>query len=222
MLWMKEFFSTCNFLKMSNKIVYPSAESNKGPILEVLHKHMAKNIDGQVLEIASGTGQHISYFAAHFPRLTFQPSEYDTSLFNSIKAYANETPTKNVKDPIRINVTDDWTTWGVPNDFDYVININMIHVTPFPCTLALFKNVCEVLKMKGLLIMYGPYANNGVLEPQSNRDFDKNIRASNPDWGVRDIQDLMRVADPHGIKIIKIYDLPSNNKCLVWKKYDKF
>lgn len=215
----KKSLKCCLF---SKKIVYESSESNKIPILEVLQKYFDKYLDGQVLEIASGTGQHISYFAAHFPRLTFQPSENDTSLFDSIKAYAEETPTKNVKDPIRINITDDWATWNVPNDFDYVININMIHVTPFSCTLALFKNVCGVLKIKGLLITYGPYANNGVLEPKSNKDFDRSIRARDPECGVRDIQDLVRVAEPHGMKIVKIHDMPANNKCLVWKKFEKF
>ncbi|KAJ8967416.1 hypothetical protein NQ314_002923 [Rhamnusium bicolor] len=202
----------------SQKINYPASERNKTPIFEVLQKHFDKNIDGKVLEISSGTGQHVSYFASHFPRLIFQPSEYETSLFNSIKAYAKDTPTKNIKDPIRIDIVDDWKTWNVSNDFDYVINVNMMHVAPFSCTIGLFKNISAVLKPRGILITYGPYANNGVLEPQSNRDFDSNIRARDPQCGVRDIQDLIKIAESYGIKLLHIYDLPANNKCLIWQK----
>ncbi|KAJ8967326.1 hypothetical protein NQ317_001259 [Molorchus minor] len=202
----------------SKKINYPSADRNKKPILDVLQKHFKKDIEGRVLEISSGTGQHASYFALHFPRLIFQPSEYDMSLFESIKAYANDTPTRNLKDPIRINIVEDWKTWNIGNDFDYVININMIHVAPFACSVGLFKNVSAIIKPEGLLITYGAYANNGILEPQSNRDFDNSIRARDPECGVRDIQDLKILAESYGINLIYAYDLPSNNKCLVWQK----
>ncbi|KAJ8925939.1 hypothetical protein NQ315_009791 [Exocentrus adspersus] len=221
MLFFKRIIYTSSTLfKMSTKINYPSADRNKTPILEVLQKHFNVTQEGQVLEIASGTGQHISYFASHFPRLVFQPSEYETFLFDSIKAYARDTPTKNVKDPVRIDVTEDWRTWNIPNNFDYIINVNMIHVAPFSCAVGLFKNVGAVLKKHGLLVTYGPYANNGVLEPQSNRDFDRNIRARDPSCGVRDIQDLIKVAEPYGLKLVKIYEMPSNNKCLIWQRIE--
>lgn len=171
-----------------------------------------------MLEIASGTGQHLAYFASHFPKLSFQPSEYETTLFDSIRAYAADTPAKNVKDPLFINVLDDWKKWNVPYDFDYVININMIHVTPFTCTIGLFRNVSCILKSGGLLIMYGPYANNGVLEPQSNRDFDRHIRGIDPNCRVRDIQDLVKIAESYAMRLIKIHEMPANNKCLIWEK----
>lgn len=202
----------------SRKINYPSADRNKTPILEVLQKHLDPNRDGKLLEISSGTGQHLAYFARSFPKLAFQPSEYDTSLFNSIRAYGLDTPTKNMKDPLYINILDDWQKWNVSNDFDYVINVNMIHVTPFTCTKALFKNVSQILKPGGLLIIYGPFANNGVLEPKSNRDFDRHIRQRDPNCGVRDIQDLIKIAESYTMKLMYIYEMPANNKCLVWEK----
>ncbi|CAH1988560.1 unnamed protein product [Acanthoscelides obtectus] len=206
-----------NALNMSQKISYPAAERNKTPILEVLKKHL-KNVEGDVLEISSGTGQHAAFFARHFPKLTFQPSEYDTSLFPSIKAYAEEVPTKNVKDPIYVNAADDWKSLGVSNRFDYVINVNMIHVSPLPCTTGLFKNVGEILKPGGLMITYGAYANNGIIEPQSNIDFDKEIRKRNPEFGIRDIQDLIKLGKNYGIELSSTYEMPANNKCLVWTK----
>lgn len=202
----------------SKKIVYPASERNKSPILEVLKQHFDAEQSGNVLEIASGTGQHASYFAAHFPNLRFQPSEHDTSLFESIEAYARETPTKNVESPIKIDVTADPKSWKVNGAFDYLINVNMIHISPFECTIGLFKNGCAVLKNGGVLVTYGPYAHNGVITPESNVNFDRNLRRQNPEWGLRDIVDLEKLAAGFGVKLLKIYDLPANNKCLIWKK----
>lgn len=205
-------------LFFSQKINYPSADRNKTPILEILQKHIDSRKYGKLIEIASGTGQHLAYFAPHFPKIVFQPSEYEISLLPSIREYVADVPTKNIKDPVYINVLHEWTNWNVSNDFDYALNVNMIHVAPFSCTIGLFKNISSVLKPRGLLFMYGPYANNGILEPQSNRDFDRHIRARDPDCGVRDIQDLIKVAEPYYMKLMYIYEMPSNNKCLVWEK----
>lgn len=208
----------CLLIFYSRKINYPSADRNKTPILGILQKYFNPEKSGKVLEIASGTGQHVAFFASHFHNLSFQPSEYETSLFDSIRAYAAEVPTKNVKEPIFINVLDDWKKWNTPYDFDYCININMIHVAPFTCTIGLFRNVGCVLKPGGMLIMYGPYANNGVLEPQSNVDFDRHIRERDPKCGVRDIQDLIKIAESYAMRLTNIHEMPANNKCLIWEK----
>lgn len=202
----------------SSKQVFPAAERNKTFILEILQKYFDPNRSRNAVEIASGTGQHISYFAAHFPKITFQPSECDQQLLNSIKAYADETPTKNVKYPIRFDVRDDPKVLGDEKQFDYMINVNMIHVSPYECTEALFRDAAFLLKPKGVLITYGAYAHNGVITPQSNIDFDKNLRMQNPEWGLRDINDIEKIANAFGIELLKIYDLPANNKCLAWKK----
>lgn len=160
----------------------------------------------------------MSYFAKHFPKLTFQPSECETPLLESIKAYAEETPTKNVKLPIRIDITHDPKTWGIDKQFDYMININMIHVSPPECTEALFRNAGDILKPSGILITYGAYAHNGRITPQSNVEFDKGLRIQNPEWGLRDINDIENIANKFGIQLLKIHDLPANNKCLAWRK----
>lgn len=202
----------------SKKIVYPACERNKCHILEVLKTHFDAQQAGNVLEIASGTGQHISYFASHFPNLIFQPSEWDASLFGSLMEYARETPTKNVKYPVKIDVTTDSSEWNLNLLYDYIINVNMIHISPFKCAEGLFRNGCNILKVGGLLITYGPYAQNGVITPESNVNFDKSLRRQNPEWGLKDIEDLKKIAESCGVTLLKIYDLPANNKCLVWKK----
>lgn len=188
--------------------------------MEVLQRHLDPSKPANVLEISSGTGQHISYFAQHFPNLTFQPSEYEEGLFRSIKAYAKDTPTKNVKNPVMIDVTTDSETWNVYTEkFDYLININMMHIAPIDCTVGLFKNAGNILKPNGLMITYGPYAFDGIIEPQSNIDFDKGLRRQHPEWGLRDVRDMLKIATEYGIKFLKKYDLPANNKCLIWQKH---
>lgn len=194
---------------------YPAAERNKSFILDVLKQYLNPT-SGKVLEISSGTGQHIAHFAENFPKLVFQPSEYDNSLFKSIKTYADNVPTKNIKPPIKIDVTTDYRQWNCGNNYDCLININMLHITPFSCSIGLFKNAAGVVKKGGFIITYGPYANNGILEPESNVNFNRGLKMQNSEWGVRDIEDLKRIAGEYKIELLKIHDLPANNKCLVW------
>ncbi|KAK4884670.1 hypothetical protein RN001_000941 [Aquatica leii] len=204
---------------MSQKIQYPASERNKQPILEVLQKHIPTNTQGNLLEIASGTGQHASFFAEHFPKLIFHPSEYDYSLFASLRAYAKDTPTKNVRDPIEIDVTTPYTSWNLSHQhYDYILNINMIHISPYSSTIGLFQNCSKLLKPNGLMIMYGPYACDGVIIPESNINFDRGLRMQNKEWGLRDIQDLKSLAAINNMELIEKYNLPANNMCLIWKQ----
>lgn len=173
-----------------------------------------------------GPGLHVSYFAPHFQKITFQPSEYEVGMFQSIKAYKGTQP--NVLDPIFMDISQEFKQLEskfkdqplnkCQNIFDWMLNINMIHISPFKCTEGLFKNASKLLKPQGLLFTYGPYSENYVLTPESNVSFDRNLRAQNPEWGVRDICDLKKLAEENSIELIKIHDLPSNNKMLVWMK----
>lgn len=181
-----------------------------------MKKHLKTDEEGKVLELASGTGQHCSYFGSHFPNLQFQPSDVEQSLFDSIIAYAEDTPTKNVRYPIRLDVSGN--NWQLDDFFDYIICVNLIHVSPIECSVGLFRNGSQVIKPGGLIITYGAYAYKGVIEPQSNIDFDKSIRSQQPKWGLRDIIDLENIAKKYGIILKHKYDMPSNNKCLVWQK----
>lgn len=202
----------------SQKISYPASERNKSFILGVLQKHLDASKPANLLEISSGTGQHCAYFARHFPDVAFQPSECDASLFDSIRAYARDAPANNVRDPI---VIDAKTTWRLPiPQYDYAININMMHVSEYACTTGLFANARRALKPRGLMVTYGAYAHHGVIAPQSNVDFDAGLRRQNSEWGLRDIVDLERLGKENGIALLKIYDLPANNKCLVWQRSD--
>lgn len=211
------------FFCCSKKLVNPSAIRNREPILEILKNHFGTGF-GTALEISSGVGNHVEHFAPNFPKITFQPSEFDQSNLNSIQAYADDCPTKNILPPILIDVRDSFTKWGsfYPDTIDFMININMIHITEFSCAEGLFRNAGALLKPNGLLITYGPYAENGILTPESNKRFDAGLRSQNREWGVRDIADLERLAKQCSIYLKDKYEMPANNKLLIWQKNNTF
>ncbi|XP_073979960.1 methyltransferase-like 26 isoform X2 [Rhodnius prolixus] len=209
--------------QMSVKHCHPAAERNKEPILQTLKKYIDNSKDGQFLEISSGSGQHVAHIAPNFPRIIFQPSEIEDSSLKSIAVYAAECPTKNIKPPVLLDVktpTSQWINGTLEKtSLDYILNINMIHISEWQCTEGLFRSSGELLKPSGLLFTYGPYAINGEIKPESNVEFDKSLRMRNPSWGLRDIvRQLEPLATTNNLLLIKTHDLPANNKLLVWQK----
>ncbi|XP_018349139.1 PREDICTED: UPF0585 protein C16orf13 homolog A [Trachymyrmex septentrionalis] len=204
----------------AKKLIYPAADRNKDPILSVLKRYIQPGRNQTLLEISSGTGQHVAHFAPHFPQVTFYPSEYDPKLLDSIAAYANGY--SNIKSPIRIDITTDYRLWGngifKSNSLEYIYNANMIHISPYQCTIGLFNNANQLLKPNGLLITYGPYAFDGQITPQSNVDFNESLKLQDPNWGLRDVTVLKKLAEENNITLIEIVDMPANNKTIIWKK----
>lgn len=204
----------------AKKLIYPAADRNKDPIISVLRQFIQRGTNQTFLEIASGSGQHVAHFAPHFPHITFYPSEYEPRLLESIAAYANGF--SNIKDPIQIDVTSDFRTWGQgmfkESSVDYIYNANMIHISPYQCSIGLFRNAGKLLKPDGFLFTYGPYAIDGKITPESNVNFDKSLKLQNESWGLRDLKDLIKLAMENGIKMIQIFDMPANNKTVIWKK----
>lgn len=164
------FFFLLSGKQAAVRLKNSSADRNCQPILDCLHKVLDKNQYGlRLLEISSGTGQHVAHFAPHFSNIAFYPSEYETSMFSSIRAYTELL--SNVALPMTIDVRQPFGKWNwhvanlqptkVAGTFDYILNINMIHITPWSCTEGLFKNSSGLLKPNGMMITYGPYASNG-------------------------------------------------------------
>lgn len=207
-----------------SKLFAPSADRNKNPILEVLQKYIPDNRNEErqlsCLEIASGTGQHVVHFARGFPYIAFQPSEFTTSSLPSIQQYIIESGLQNIKPPIEIDVTTPISTWNLAHQqYDLILNINMIHITPWQCTLSLFEKAGKLLTRNGLLITYGPYSLHGEITPESNVNFDQSLKNQDERWGLRDIDDLEKLASVNGLKLVNVEDMPSNNKTLIWKRY---
>jgi cyclopropane fatty-acyl-phospholipid synthase-like methyltransferase len=191
----------------------PSAERNKGPILDVLARVLPRR--GLVLEIASGTGQHVVHFAKALPDLTWQPSDPDPELRESIALRVSEEQATNINRPIDLDVTK--LPWPLQTA-DAVVAINMIHVAPWSATLALFEGAKALLSSEQVLFLYGPYRRHGRHTSESNAQFDLALRARSPEWGLRDMEAVSDVADGAGFALAEIVEMPANNFSLVFKR----
>ena len=183
--------------------------------MQVLKENIPQNKPLNALEIASGSGTHVRYFAEHLPQVTWQPSDCDQNNLPSLHAYKQEHP-DNIMDPLVLDVSEDLDLKN--NNYDFNLCTNMIHISPWAATLGLLSNAGCILQPGGLLITYGPYSLDGVLEPESNRNFDHSLRGMNVEWGIRDIRDLEGEAAREGLELFKVVDMPANNKMLIFKK----
>ena len=193
----------------------PSAERNKGPILDVLARVLPRR--GLVLEIASGTGQHVVHFAKVLSHLTWQPSDPDAELRESIALRDEEEHRANINSPIHLDVTK--LPWPLQTA-DAVVAINLVHVAPWSATLALFEGAKALLSADHVLFLYGPYRRCGHHTSEGNVQFDLDLRAHNPEWGLRDLEAVSDVAAGAGFVLAEIVEMPANNFSLVCKRRD--
>jgi SAM-dependent methyltransferase len=191
----------------------PAAERNAEPIRAVLERVLPA--EGLVLEIASGTGQHAVHMARAFPRLMWQPSDVDELALESIGAWREEAGLANLLAPVRLDVMEEvWPVEGA----DAVVCINMIHIAPWECALALFRGAGRILPMGGLLYLYGPYRFHGSVTAESNAAFDASLRARDAAWGVRDLDHIEPAVAANGLVLEETVAMPANNHSLVFRR----
>jgi len=196
----------------------PATGRNREPILAVLAALLPPS-EGprRVLEIASGTGEHAAFFAAHLPHLRWQPSDPDPAALASIAAWREHAGTPdNLAAPIRLDVTALWPAELGP--VDVVFCANMIHIAPWQACLGLFHGAAEALVAGGMLILYGPFAEGGRHTAPSNEAFDASLRARDSRWGVRDVDDVSALATVAGFALEARHAMPANNLILVFRR----
>jgi SAM-dependent methyltransferase len=193
--------------------VSPSAERNKGPIAELLMRVLPEQ--GDVLEVGSGTGQHVQHFAQAMPHIRWQPTERDADCLKSIASWLALALVPNVNAPIRLDVHD--KIWPV-GQVAAVVCLNMIHIAPPSATEALLHGAGRVISSGGILFLYGPYRRQGRHTSASNEAFDDLLRAENPTWGVRNLEDVALLAASEGLELQEVHDLPANNLAIVFSK----
>ena len=191
----------------------PSAERNREPILAVLRDALPAT--GRVLEIASGTGQHAMYFAGALTGLDWQPSDADADARASIAAWIAHDGLPNVRAPLALDVHE--PDWGF-DSLDAVVCINMIHISPWSATQALFAGASARLVDGGVLYLYGPYKRGGAHTAPSNEAFDQQLRSRDPRWGVRDMEAVVTLGESVGLVCDEAVAMPANNFSLVFRK----
>ncbi|KAF8056460.1 Mettl26 [Scenedesmus sp. PABB004] len=203
-------------------VVSPSAERNKQPILEELRRQLPPDAEGLVLEVASGTGQHVAHFAAGLsPALRWQPSDVTSELFASIAGYAAALP--NVLPPLVLDAAAPPETWPLraPASCAAVLACNLTHISPWRVTLGLVAGAGRLLRAGGRLLIYGPFKVDGGFTTESNRSFDETLRAQDPEWGYRDVADISAAATAAGLVPAagcSCVRMPANNFLLVYVK----
>ncbi len=186
---------------------------NRDPILAVLRRALPPT--GIVLEIASGTGEHAVYFASAFPGLTWQPSDQDELALRSIAAHRAISGLANLRPPIRLDAAA--PEWPV-GQADAMVAINMVHISPWRSTQGLMAGAGRVLQPGGVLYLYGAYREAGAHTAPSNAAFDRDLRRRNPEWGVRDLEEVVELGQANGLSLAERIPMPANNLSVIFRK----
>lgn len=190
----------------------PATLRNRDAIVAVLADWLPAS--GTVLEIASGSGEHVVHFAAAFPQLRWQPSDPDPAGLTSIAAYRAEAGLANIAPPLALDASHEW-----PIDrADAILCINMVHISPWDATLGLFAGAARMLAPGAPLILYGPYVEPDVPIATSNLGFDASLRARNPAWGLRDTEVVKAAASAAGLVFTERRAMPANNLMLLFRR----
>lgn len=192
-----------------------ACEQNKDPILKVLQEVFADR--RTVLEVGSGTGQHAVYFGARLPRLVWQPSDLAGHLMG-IRMWFDEYRPPNVRPPLELDV--DSGPWP-DQTFDAAFSANTAHILSWPQVERMFAGLDSVLQDGGVFALYGPFNYRGGYTSDSNARFDQWLKARDPLSGIRDFEALETLAQGHGMVLLKDYEMPVNNRMLVWRKSPK-
>lgn len=191
----------------------PAVARNREPILAILRRVLPAR--GMVLEISSGSGEHAAFFAAALPHLQWQPSDRDAGALSSIAAHRADAGLPNLLPALRLDAAS--PDWPIERA-DAIICINMIHIAPWVACEGLMIGVERLLAPEGALYLYGPFKQGGHHTAASNRAFDDDLRSRDPLWGVRDLDDVVALAETHHLKLAEIMPMPANNRSVVFRK----
>ena len=191
---------------------------NREPILGVLKEKLPKD-PGRILEMASGSGMHINYFAPNFEHLHFHPSDKDKEVFDNIKSLTQNLGNENIADPVHLDLTDPetWFNPGPPNSFSAIFCINIFQVAPISIADGMMQCAEHLLKDDGFLLIYGPFQVEGSFTTDSNKEFHETLSSAGvSEWGLKDIADLKKAAEKHGLELKEQINMPANNFSLIF------
>ena len=191
----------------------PHVARNAGPIADVLRGVLPER--GLVLEIASGTGEHVLHFAREFPKLLWQPSDPEPAALRSIKAWREGAGLFNLLPAISLDARA--TEWPV-SAADAILCINMVHISPWAATVGLMRGAGGLLQAGAPLYLYGAYRQAGVETALSNEGFEESLRTRDPEWGLRNLEDVVAEAEKNGLCLEAVTAMPANNLSVILRK----
>ncbi|QFT93910.1 hypothetical protein FIU86_13750 [Roseovarius sp. THAF9] len=190
----------------------PAAERNADAILDLLKTHAPTS--GTALEIASGTGQHVTHFATHLPGLTWQPTEISDERRASITAWSTDAPEEAILPPLHLDATTPgWS--AIHNGFALVLLVNLLHLISTEAARTLIAEAARALAPDGRFIVYGPFLRDGHATSDGDARFDAAIRADHPEAGYKNDADMLGWARDSGLDLIARTEMPANNLALV-------
>ena len=197
----------------------PATDRNRQPILDILRQVLPTT--GTVLEISSGTGEHATFFAPKLASLFWLPSDPNPDARASITAWQQYKPCDRIHPPIDLDASS--PQWSIAAEYlpiTAIVNINMIHIAPRSAYLGLIAGASRLLSSGGIFYLYGPFKRVGVHTAPSNAAFDESLRSQNPDWGIRDLEETIGLAEGANLALEKIYPMPANNLSVVFRRRD--
>jgi SAM-dependent methyltransferase len=196
-----------------NALTAPAVARNRDPILAVLREVLAA--PGTVLEIASGSGEHAVHFASALPHLVWQPTDPDAEARRIIAAHAARAQLPNLLPPLELDAAA--AAWPVERA-DAIVSINMIHIAPWRAAEGLMAGAGRLLAPGAPLYLYGPYRQHGRHTAPSNAAFDESLKARDPEWGVRDLDEVAELASRHGLALQRTVAMPANNLSVIFRR----
>jgi hypothetical protein len=194
----------------------PSNARNTIPIFEALREELEERT--AVLEIASGTGEHAVHFCTSLPHLKWQPTDIDETCLASIAAWRAASGLEHLAAPRALDVTAEGWWDETEGPVDFILTCNLLHIAPWEVTEGLLRGAGALLQRGGAVAIYGAFSRGGVHTAPSNVAFDQKLRARDPGWGVRDVNDVARVGAVHGLVLEREIDMPANNLIIILRK----
>lgn len=194
----------------------PATARNRQPLLAVLRDVLPSS--GLLLEIAAGTGEHAAFFAGAFPELTWQPSDPDARARASIAAHAAAAGRANLRAPLDLDVTEPGWEHGLADRPATMLAVNLIHIAPWEAAEGLLRGAGALLPAGGPLVLYGPYRRVGHPTAPSNEAFDADLRARDPRWGLRRLEEVTALAGEEGLDLERVVEMPANNLTVVLRR----
>ncbi|MEM7493168.1 MAG: DUF938 domain-containing protein [Pseudomonadota bacterium] len=193
----------------------PSISRNKDVIAEVFADVMPN--EARVLEVASGTGEHGAHLTDRLPELCWTYSDIDQESLKSQAAWQAASGHEQLFGPLTLDVTEEGWAMSLLGQFDAIFCANMIHIAPFEAAIGLFKGAGILLSQGGHLMLYGPFARDGMIAP-SNANFDESLKRRDRRWGVRDLErDIVPLAEESGLRLSRVIEMPANNLSVIFK-----